>query len=118
MGDDTLNAAVVSLYLTLWNSGVYNLEVVTGRSERFRDITERWFVWNEIPFNRITMRPLKDNRADHIIKEEMLKRFISEGLDIEFAVDDRQQVVDMWRRNNITCLQCDVGNFLEQNNDY
>ena len=44
MGDDTLNDAVVSLYLTLWNSGVYNLEVVTGRSERFRDITERWFV--------------------------------------------------------------------------
>ena len=111
MGDDTPNAPVVSLYHSLWRSGDYNIEIVTGRNERFRDITERWFIWNEIPFKRITMREDKDFRADHLVKEEILHRFLAEGLDIIFAVDDRQQVVDMWRRNGIACFQCDVGDF-------
>jgi len=87
------------------------MEIVTGRNERFRQITERWLTWNEIPFSRLTMRPNKDQRPDYIIKQEILDGFLSEGLDITFTVDDRQQVVDMWRRNGITCLQCDVGDF-------
>lgn len=111
MGDDTPNAPIAALYKTLWESGLYRIEIVTGRQEQFRKITETWLTWNEIPFSRVTMRKEKDNRADHIIKEEILAAFIAEGQDIAFTVDDRQQVVDMWRRNGITCLQCDVGNF-------
>lgn len=111
MGGDTPNVPIVSLYLSLWHSGNYNIEIVTGRSEAFRAITEKWLTWNEIPFHRVAMRQEKDGRADHFVKEDILKAFFAEGLDIEFAVDDRQQVVDMWRRNGITCLQCDVGDF-------
>lgn len=111
MGDDTPNAPVVSLYMTLQKSGDYNIEIVTGRNERFRTVTEQWLTWNEIPFRRVTMRADNGCRPDHIIKQEILARFRAEGLDIIFAVDDRQQVVDMWRRNGVTCLQCDVGDF-------
>ena len=111
MGGDTPNNPVVSLYLTLWHSKVYNIEIVTGRNERFRTLTEQWLTWNEIPFKRVSMRADNDHRADYLIKEEILKAFLTEGHDIAFAVDDRQQVVDMWRRNGITCLQCDVGDF-------
>jgi phosphoglycolate phosphatase-like HAD superfamily hydrolase len=111
MGDDTPNAPVVMLYKTLWESGAYNIEIVTGRNERFRGVTETWLTWNEIPFKRVTMRADKDHRADHIIKKEILDSFLAQGLDIAFTVDDRQQVVDMWRENNITCLQCDLGDF-------
>ena len=111
MGDDTPNEPVVDLYRTLWNSGVYDLQIVTGRNEAFRGITETWLTWNEIPFNRVLMRADKDNRSDDIIKGEILQKLLSEGRDIAFAVDDRQQVVDMWRANGVTCLQCDVGDF-------
>ena len=111
MGDDTPNHPVVSLYKTLWQSGDYNLILVTGRNERFRKVTEQWLAWNEIPFGRLLMRADKDSRADHIVKEEILDRLLAEGLEIHFTVDDRQQVVDMWRRRGITCLQCDVGDF-------
>ena len=111
MGEDAPNAPVVSLYMTLWQSGLYNIEIVTGRSEAYRAVTEKWLIWNEIPFTRVTMRAVKDNRPDHIIKEEILNRFLADGLEIEFTVDDRQQVVDMWRRNGVTCLQCAPGNF-------
>ncbi|MEP3421066.1 MAG: hypothetical protein ABJN35_04980 [Erythrobacter sp.] len=111
MGDDTPNEPVVSLYKTLWASLEFEVILVTGRNERFRKLTEQWFSWNELPFGRLLMRKDKDNRADHIIKEELLDALLSEGLDIHFTVDDRQQVVDMWRRRGITCLQCDVGDF-------
>ena len=111
MGADTPNHPIVSLYFTLWESSKYNIELVTGRSEEFRKVTEQWMVWNEIPFNKIHMRKDKDNRADHIIKKEILDELIKLGYEIEFVVDDRQQVVDMWRANGIVCLQCDVGDF-------
>lgn len=111
MGDDTPNEPVVQLYLTLWHSKAYKIEIVTGRNEAFRKVTENWLFWNEIPFTRIHMRADKDQRPDHIIKKEKLDILQAEGHDIAFVVDDRQQVVDMWRDNGITCLQCDVGNF-------
>ena len=111
MGDDTPNAAVVALYKTLWASPDYELILVSGRGEASRALTERWLVWNEIPFSRLLMRAHKDQRADHIVKEEILDALLEEGKRIAFTVDDRQQVVDMWRRRGITCLQCDVGDF-------
>lgn len=111
MGNDTPNAPVVELYKTLWDSGKYDIILVSGRGEEHRKITENWLVWNEIPFDRLLMRPLKDFRADHIIKEEILDKLRAEGKEILFTVDDRQQVVDMWRRNGVTCLQCAEGNF-------
>ena len=111
MGDDTPNIPIVALYKTLWASGDYKIEIVTGRNERFRAVTENWFVWNEIPFSSITMRPDKDFRPDNELKQDILDGLLAKGHKIAFVVDDRQQVVDMWRRNGITCLQCDVGDF-------
>ena len=111
MGDDTPNTAIVSLYKTLRQSEAYELILVSGRSEQYRSITQHWLTWNEIQFSRLLMRKENDVHSDVIIKEEILHKLLSEGLQIEFVVDDRQQVVDMWRRNGITCLQCDVGDF-------
>ena len=111
MGDDTPNLPIVNLYKVLWTSGAYDLQIVTGRNEAFRKVTETWLTWNEIPFNRVLMRADKDQRPDNIIKDDILAQLRAEGRDIAFAVDDRQQVVDMWRANGVACLQCDVGDF-------
>lgn len=111
MGDDTPNEPIVSLYKTLWTAGSYELILASGRNERFRGITEQWLVWNEIPFERLLMRGDGDFRADFLVKQDIHDQLIYEGKKIEFVVDDRQQVVDMWRRNGVVCLQCDVGGF-------
>jgi hypothetical protein len=111
MGEDTPNGPIVALYKTLWTSGAYDLQIVTGRNEAFRKVTETWLTWNGIEFNRVSMRADKDYRADNIIKAEILDQLRDEGREIAFAVDDRQQVVKMWRANGVTCLQCDVGDF-------
>jgi len=111
MGDDIPNEPVVTLYKSLWETRQFDMVLASGRNEKHRAVTEQWLIWNEIPFGRILMRADKDSRADHIIKQEILDMLLGEGRRIAFTVDDRQQVVDMWRRNGITCLQCDVGDF-------
>ncbi|MEP0191783.1 MAG: HAD family acid phosphatase [Erythrobacter sp.] len=106
MGSDSVNLPVAELYLALWSSTSFECVLVSGRPEEYRPVTEQWLTWNEIPFNRLLMRRAKDNRKDAIVKEEILKQLLSEGADIAFTVDDRQSVVNMWRRNGITCFQC------------
>lgn len=111
MGDDTPNRPIVELYQTLWDSGRYQLILVSGRGEEHRKITEIWLTWNSIPFERILMRPANDSRPDTEIKLEILEQLRTEGKEISFVVDDRNSVVDMWRKNGVTCLQCADGDF-------
>lgn len=93
----------------------------SGRGEEYRAETEEWLnehVWSFgdgtlrwRPRLDLRMRPAKDNRPDDIIKKEMLDQLRAEGHDIWFVVDDRQRVVNMWRANGVTVLQCAPGDF-------
>ena len=48
----------------------------------------------------------KDYTPDQDLKKKWLYSF---GKDrVLFVVDDRQRVVDMWRAEGITCLQCEA----------
>lgn len=111
MGDDVPNEPIVDLYRALWETKRYELILVSGRGEEFRSVTETWLTWNLIPFGKLLMRPQGDFRPDVEIKQEILDGLLSEGKTISFVVDDRDSVVEMWRRNNITCLQCAEGDF-------
>jgi hypothetical protein len=58
------------------------------------------------------MRKNNDQRKDSIIKFELFENHIKDKYYVELVVDDRQQVVDMWRRKlGLTCLQVDYGDF-------
>jgi hypothetical protein len=57
------------------------------------------------------MRKQHDNRADWIVKKELFVDEISNIYDVKFVLDDRQQVVDMWRSLGLTCFQVAEGNF-------
>lgn len=115
-----LNLLVALMEATdiLTNEPKYRIIFVTGRMESSRWITMKWILDNmpivrngAAKVEKILMRKEGDYRADHIVKEEILKQLLDDGHDIAFTVDDRKQVVDMWRRNNITCLQVAEGNF-------
>jgi hypothetical protein len=58
----------------------------------------------------LLMRKDGDFRADHIVKQEILDKHIDKER-VLFVLDDRQQVVDMWRRNGLVCFQVAEGNF-------
>lgn len=111
MDEDTPNIPIVELYRSLYKSGDFELILVSGRQERFRKLTGTWLTWNNIPFDTLLMRGDGDGRADSLVKQDILKALQAQGKEILFTVDDRQSVVDMWRTNGITCLQCKKGDY-------
>lgn len=83
----------------------------SGRDDSNRKNTQNWLdkhLFGGIP---LFMRPRDDFRQDSIIKEIILDFELKPKYDILFAIDDRQQVVDTWRKHGIVCLQCAPGNF-------
>lgn len=103
---------ICNLLSALWLS--CNLVICTGRPEKYRQKTLTWLNQYVLrPHYRATllMRPDGDYRPDHEVKKEMLDKLRAEGHDIWFVVDDRKSVVDMWRTNGVTCLQCAEGDF-------
>lgn len=96
------------IYLLQELSKDHSIYILTGRPERIKDKTLAWLKANNISFTDIFFRKDEDHRQDYIVKEEMLKALNKR---IWFAIDDRKQVVDMFRRNNILCLQCKDGDY-------
>ncbi len=91
----------------------YEIIIVTGREdvENVRKDTLMWLDDNNVYYDEIHFRKNKDNRKDAIIKEEIYFDKIKNKYEILFVVDDRKQVTEMWRKNNLICLQCDWGDF-------
>ena len=105
---DEPNIPVIEVCKSLFLSG-HNIIIFSGRSAQVRSKTEEWLSKHEIKYNKLFMRPEKDYTPDEKLKETWLKE-IDTG-DILCVFDDRQKVVDMWRKNNITCFQVAEGDF-------
>lgn len=79
--------------------------VFTARPVLYRAITEEWLRRNEVPFDHLIMRNNDDHRHSMELKREML-HWLPEHYGVGWksivaAYDDRQDVVDMFRRHNI-----------------
>jgi adenylate kinase family enzyme len=83
----------------------------SGRPDNLRKVTEEWLKTNKIHYDHLLMRPRDDHRQDAIVKEIILDFEILPMVKPIFAIDDRTQVVDMWRKRGIVTLQCADGNF-------
>lgn len=84
---------------------------MSGREDKYREQTLSWLTKNLIPCDELFMRKTDDNRKDYIIKEELFRDNILEQYNVKFVLDDRNQVVEMWRRLGLTCFQVAEGNF-------
>lgn len=85
--------------------------IASGRSDRLRAVTIEWLNLYNVIYDKLYMRADKDYRSDDIIKEEILEMMWRDGYDPQMVFDDRNRVVDMWRRNGIRCLQVAPGDF-------
>lgn len=85
--------------------------VVSGRKDECRKETELWLRENKIYFNQLHMRKTEDNRADYIVKKELYEEHIKGKYNVLFVLDDRDQVVRMWREEGLKCLQVQEGAF-------
>jgi hypothetical protein len=57
------------------------------------------------------MRKHNDNRKDSIIKQEIYDNYIKDKYNVLFVYDDRNQVVNQWRKNKLKVFQVEDGNF-------
>ena len=125
--DDVINEPVLRVLqeMTLGNCGCSygsnHREIIfcSGRPERCRADTVEWLHRAEedlfdpdpeLENYKLYMRNDGDYRSDVIVKQEILDAHIDKDR-VLFVLDDRQSVVDMWRRNGLTCFQVAEGNF-------
>ena len=114
VGEDSPKWPIINLVKAMKASG-YKIVFFSGRDAVCRSQTTAWlnehFGWQTTDYE-LFMRPEKDNRKDSLIKHELFEGHILGRYYVEFVVDDRQQVVDMWRRTlGLTCVQVDYGDF-------
>lgn len=81
----------------------HRVEIWSGRSDEVRAQTEEWLHRHGgIDKYLKRMRPVKDYQRDDGLKERWL---LSEQERPSLVYDDRQRVVDMWRKHGIVCAQ-------------
>lgn len=107
---DKPNEGVVDLVKSM--SKDYEIIILTGRenityddSHMFRtvlDYTKEWLRLNSVPYHEIFIRSEGDHRKDYIIKKELYEKNIKDKYNVKFVVDDRWQVVKMWRELGLT----------------
>lgn len=83
----------------------------SGRPDNYRRNTVQWLEGNLIAYDDLFMRNRGDQRQDNVAKEIILDFEILTRYTPFFMIDDRSQVVAMWRKRGYTCLQCAEGDF-------
>ena len=106
---DILNDPVAEIVKHL--AAAYDIILISGRTDTWRAETERWLQKHQVPYVQLFMRKEGDFRKDVVVKREFFAKYIKSHWDVLFVLDDRNQVVEMWREVGLTCLQVAPGDF-------
>jgi phosphoglycolate phosphatase-like HAD superfamily hydrolase len=107
--DDKPILPVIDLLKALVQAG-HTAIISTGRSDEVRSETWDWIIHHNIPVHKLFMRKAGDHRPDHIVKMELLDE-ISLRREIVGIFEDRQAVVDEYRKRGLTVYQVAYGGF-------
>lgn len=93
----------------------YCIIFITGRPEDYRQKTVQW-LFAKVGLNpdthyKLYMRPKDCYRPDTELKAEAYEEHVKGKYDVEFVLDDRTRVVEMWRQLGLVCLQVAPSNF-------
>jgi predicted kinase len=109
--EDLPNTPVLNMVKHYHQIG-YKIILASGREDTFKPQTLQWLEQQEINYDALFMRKGGDLRKDAIIKREIYEKYIEGKYFIELVLDDRNQVVDLWRKElNLTCFQVYYGDF-------
>jgi predicted kinase len=109
--EDLLNEPVAKVLKTFQDLG-YKTLLLSGRRDEHKPQTINWLAKNNIHYDMLELRDTQDNRADTLVKKDLFDAHILGKYYIEFVLDDRDQVVDLWRNQlGLTCFQVNYGDF-------
>ena len=106
--NDSPKPQTIDMFNLLQSAG-HTMVICSGRSDVVRKETYQWLRKNNIKPDILFMREDGDFTADDRLKKNWLK--VMNKSDIYCVFDDRDRVVKMWRKEGLTCLQVDEGNF-------
>tara|TARA_A100001515_G_scaffold84418_1_gene67009 strand:- start:235 stop:684 length:450 start_codon:yes stop_codon:yes gene_type:complete len=106
---DLPNQPVIDVANVLNKQG-FEIWILSGRSDVTWQATLDWLDRYNVTFTQLIMRPQEDLfLPDNKLKQKWLDWI---GVDnVAMVFDDRNQVVDMWRQNGLTCFQVAKGDF-------
>lgn len=107
---DEPNALVKRILLKYADPGT-RVIFVSGRKDSFRKVTEEWLETYWGTNYALYMRAADDTRKDVVVKQEIYENHIKGNYNVEFVLDDRDQVVEFWRSQGLTCFQVAEGDF-------
>lgn len=84
---------------------------MSGRKEVTRVLTEQCLDRDGVMYDHLFMRADGDNRSDNLVKIDLFDENVRDNFDVQFVFDDRDQVVEAWRRMGLKCLQVASGDF-------
>ena len=106
--NDVPHPEVKIVYQALRQQYEYDMIVVSGRSDDYKEQTIKWLTDNEIFYDEIYMRKYKDHRDDAVVKGEIADEILKTHR-ILGVFDDRKRVVDMWAKRGIWVFDCGQG---------
>jgi uncharacterized HAD superfamily protein len=112
--EDLLNHPIANILEVYSHQKEFEIAIilVTGREDIYREPTKRWLAAHSIKYDALHMREAGDRRKDTVVKKEIYRNFIEPEYDVLFVLEDRDQVVGMWRKElKLTCLQVEYGDF-------
>ena len=106
---DLPNQPVIDMANLLHKQG-FRIFILSGRSDVTHQATVDWLNDNGVWWDHLVMRPQNQlYLPDNDLKQGWLDTIGKDNVAMVF--DDRQQVVDMWRSNGLTCFQVADGDF-------
>jgi predicted kinase len=116
-GTDDLNEQVARVVGMYRDEGM-GVVICSGREAKtmpdspvdIYDETELWLEKNDVDWDELLMRAEGDMRKDSIVKREFLEQIITRWNPV-LVIDDRDQVVSMWREAGLECWQVAPGAF-------
>jgi Straboviridae polynucleotide kinase len=83
----------------------------SGRNGEFRAQTQKVLTRDAVVYEDLFMRSAGDRRKDNQVKHELFWEHIAPDWDVDYILDDRNQVVDTWRAMGLACFQTAPGEF-------
>jgi len=109
-GDDLPNRPVIDAVRSAAAAGL-RVVYCSGREASAREATRKWLRSHVGVDGALLMRATGDVRKDSVVKRELFDQFIRDDFDVRYVLDDRQQVVDMWRSLGLAVFQVARGDF-------
>lgn len=111
--EDVPDPVVVEL-VQMYKDAGYWIVFCSGRTVGCHEATSEWLErhvmdggWNYELF----MRPVGDSRPDFKTKLDLFNQHIRHNFNVRLVLDDRDQVVQLWRALGLKCFQVAEGNF-------